>query len=288
MNRRSIISGLGVLGLVVPASIHSLGATQTNMDTYNLSHPPDLLKANVKLRGSLDTGLVIWWIKATQYAVIDTVLTPLFHLQNASFQRFENVSDNTYAITMLELAYFTDLETGAVLEEFRNPFTDQVGRVPPELFGPNQVFLTLDGLQPPEHFPFGTLTFEGQLGPGYSDGEMVWVHEETLVRMTSDNPAYGNYIYNELVSYQGRVADLNNPAIKSMEATLNYNTTSNWRPWMMPGDTPGHIMAQGFGKKVRRIDDLPTDYLAMARQHHPEVIANPEAFMVQRPVQSEE
>ena len=44
-------------------------------------------------------------------------------------------------------------------------------------------------------------------GPGYTDGTEVWVREETLVKMISDNPAFGNYIYNELVTYRGNWAD---------------------------------------------------------------------------------
>jgi hypothetical protein len=250
---------------------------------YDLNNRSDLLSLQVKLRGSLDDRMVISWIRATQYAVVDTVITPLYHLRNASFQKFTKLSDDKYAITMLELAYFTDLETGAPLTSFTNPFTHATGTFPPALFGPNHVSLTTEGLQPPEHFPFGTLTFEGGLGPAYTDGDDVWMREETLVRMSSDNPAFGNYVYNELVTYKGRWADANNPDIASVDAWITYNTTSNWRPWMMPGDTPGHIMSEGYGKKVQTVADLPEDYLALARELDPELIDDPEKALTAPP-----
>jgi hypothetical protein len=254
-----------------------------HMKSYDLTNLNDLLECQVKLRGSLDERMVIWWIRATQYAVVDTVLTPLYHLLNASFQQFRRIDDNAYAISMLELAYFTDLESNEPLSEFTNPFTHETGSVPPAMFGPNSVSLTTDGLQPPEHFPFGTLTFDGRLGPGYTDDNDVWIREDTLVRMTSANPAFGNYIYNELVTYRGDRNELNNPDALCAEAAITYNTTSNWRPWMMPGDTPGHIMSEGYGKKVSSVDELPADYLAMARRLDPEVIADPEKILTAPP-----
>jgi hypothetical protein len=253
------------------------------MKPYDLTNPRQLLECQVKLRGSLDECMSIWWIRATQYAVIDTVLTPLYHLLNASFQQFKRIDEDTFAIAMLELAYFTDLESNQPLSEFTNPFTRETGAVPPAVFGPNFVTLTTDGLQPPENFPFGTLTFDGQLGPGYTDNEDVWVREDTLVKMTSANPAFGNYIYNELVTYKGNWDEVNDHETPCASANITYNTTSNWRPWMMPGDTPGHIMSEGFGKKVSCVDELPADYLAMARKLNPEVISDPEKILTAPP-----
>jgi hypothetical protein len=250
---------------------------------YDLHNPNDLLQLQLKLRGSLDDRMVVSWIRATQYAVVDTLVTPLYHLRNASFQKFTKIADDKYAIAMLELAYFTDIATGAPLTTFTNPYTHETGSFPPALFGPNHVSLTLDGLQPPENFPFGKLSFDGGLGPAYKDGEDIWMREETLVRMSSDNPAFGNYIYNELVTYQGNWIEVNNPDIASANARITYNTTSNWRPWMMPGDTPGHLMSEGYGKKVASVADLPEDYLAIARKLDPEVIADPEKILTAPP-----
>ncbi|MGI9292091.1 MAG: DUF1838 family protein [Gammaproteobacteria bacterium] len=245
------------------------------MSDYQLDNPQDLLEAQVKLRGSLDGSMSIWWLKATQYAAVDCVLTPLYNLLNASFQKFKAIDETKYEITMLELAYFADLESGEALSSFINPFTGKTGTPPPAIFGPNRVSLTTDGLQPPENFPFGTLTFSGGLGPGYTDGKDVWVREDTLVEMESDNPAFGNYIYNELVTYRGDWAALNDRETASIPGYITYSTTSNWRPWMMADDTPGNIVSEGYGKKVTRIDELPLDYLKLASQHDPQVLADP-------------
>jgi hypothetical protein len=281
MDRRKFLYGL--VGMNLSPTLARSTETKSNMNGYDLNNLNDLLECQAKLRASLDERMVITWIRAKQYAVVDTVLTPLYNLLNASFQKFNRIDDNSYGITMLELAYFTDLHSGEPLSEFTNPFTNETGAVPPALFGPNRVSLTTEGLQPPEHFPFGTLTFDGQLGPGYTDGTEVWVREETLVKMTSDNPAFGNYIYNELVTYRGDWAEVNDASVPSARASITYNTTSNWRPWMMPGETPGHIMSEGYGKKVSRVEELPADYLAIANRLDPEVIADPEKVLTAPP-----
>ena len=78
------------------------------MAHYDLTHLPDLLECQVKLRGSLDGRMTTAWIRATQYAVVDTILTPLYQLLNASFQKFDRLDDRVWAITMLELAYFLE------------------------------------------------------------------------------------------------------------------------------------------------------------------------------------
>ena len=44
---------------------------------------------------------------------------------------------------------------------------------------------------------------------------------------------------------------------------------------MMAGDTPGHVMSEGYGKKVATVDQLPADYLAMAEKLDPQVISDP-------------
>ncbi len=98
-----------------------------------------------------------------------------------------------------------------------------------------------------------------------------------------NNPAFGNYIYNELVTYRGSWSDVNDPAKASVDCNVTYNTTSNWRPWMIPGDTPGHIMSEGYGRKVGSVDELPADYLALAQRLDPQVIADPEKILTTPP-----
>ncbi|MDG1463408.1 MAG: DUF1838 family protein [Gammaproteobacteria bacterium] len=246
---------------------------------FDFKNQKDLLNAQVKLRGSLDGAAVFWFMRGTQYGVVDLEPTPFYNLCNGSYQRITQIDDDVYQITMLELSYFTDLKTGEPLREFTNPYNGETCQMPEEIFGPNKVGLTLEGLQPPEQFPFGTLTFDGDLGPAYALGDDFWIREETKVRMLSKNPAFGDYLYNEIVNYHGSLKDISDPAIANASATINYHTTSNFRPWMKMGRIVGNLESQATGKKIVSLENFPADYLQLAQQHHPEFISDPIAVL---------
>jgi len=97
--------------------------------------------------------------------------------------------------------------------------------------------------------------------------------------MESENPAFGKYIYNEIVNYRGSLAEVSDPDVMNAAATLDYHTTSNLRPWLNMGDIEGHLESQAVGKKVSTVDQFPADYLAMANELFPEFIADPIAVL---------
>lgn len=221
----------------------------------------------------------MWFMRGTQYAVVDLIAKPLYHLVNGSFTRITETGENEYQVRMLELSFYTDLNTGERLRTINNPYNGKTCTLPHEVFGPNVVTLNLDGLQPPENFPFGKLTFDGSLGPAHSVGDDLWVREESLVRMDSDNPAFGNYIYNEIVNYRGSLAEVSDPEVTNAAATLDYHTTSNIRPWLKMDGIEGHMESQAVGKKIASVEDFPADYLQLARESFPEFIADPVAVL---------
>ncbi len=245
----------------------------------DLSDPEDVLTALVKLRARTDGAPAYWWMRGIHYGVVDTTYRPLYGLLNGSFQRMVPNGDHRYDITMLELTYYTDLETGEALETFKNPYTEEVAEIPVGVFGPNTAFVTLEGLQPPEDFPLGDLAFEGQLGPAIVHGNDVWIREDTIVHMTPRDPNADKFVTNELVTYQGSLAELNDTSNPTANATLTYNTTFNWRPWMKSGDTPGHVTASAMGGKIDAVEKFPADYLALAERYHPEVMSDPIAVL---------
>jgi hypothetical protein len=248
-------------------------------NAINLQEPSQILNAQVKLRGSSDGSAVMWFMRGTQYGVIDLEPTPFYNLCNGSFQRITQMDEHLFQIKMLELSFFTDLNTGEPLRQFTNPYNGKLCDMPNEVFGPNTVSINLDGMQPPEHFPFGTLTFDGGLGPAHTIGDDLWVREETKVRMRSANPAFGNYFYNEIVNYRGSFNEVNDPEVKNAAATIDYHTTSNFRPWMQMAELQGNLESQATGKKIASVEEFPADYLSKAKKLFPEFIADPIAVL---------
>jgi hypothetical protein len=53
------------------------------------------------------------------------------------------------------------------------------------------------------------------------------------------------------------LADLNNPDLDSMPATLHFQNLAPWMPWMKMGQEPGLATWQLLGTKVESTDDMP-------------------------------
>jgi len=245
----------------------------------DLDDPADRLTALAKLRGSLDGRVVMWWMKGVYYGVVDDVLTPLFGTLIGSFQRLRPEPGKGFELTMLELSYFTDLKTGAVLDTFTNPYNGKLCQVPEQRLGPLPVLMTPTGVILPKVPAFGTVELTTQVGPAIVQGDDVWIRDDSTVKVDSDHPMMGKHTYNELVTYQGRLSDINNPDVLSAPAYITLQSVTSWREWMQAEGVGGHTTARAAGAKISRVEDFPREYLAAARARHGAIIADPVAAL---------
>ena len=271
IGRRQLLGGSAAL-----LACMQLPVARADLD---FDDPGDLLTAAVKLRGTLDDRMVIWWMKGVRYGVVKDELNPLFNMLVGSFSRYKEVPGRGYQVTMLELGYLTDLETGEPLDEFKNPYTGKIVTVPEQRLGPLPVMLTSSGVEIDTGASFDSIDLKTRLGPAIVDGDDIWLREDSTAKVDSDLPMMGKHVYNELVTYRGRVSDVNNPDLAAAPATVTYQSVTSWREWFESGGIPGHTTARAAGKKIFSIEQLPADYLAAAQERHPEIIADPEAAL---------
>lgn len=272
--RRSLLQaglfGLGALAL--PAIIRA----SNNLDPDD---PESLLRALVKLRGSLDDSLVVWWMKGVRYGVMDDTLKPLFNMLTGGFQTYRAVPGEGFEVRMLEVGYFTDLETGEPLDTFRNPYTGAELEVPEQRLGPYPLMLTTNGVQLSEGTGIGDIELQSSIGPAIIEGDDIWIREDAIAKVDSDHPMMGKHTYNELVTYHGRLSQIDNPALNSVPATVTYQSVTSWREWFQMKDMGGHTTARAAGRKVSSVEEMPADYLAIARERHPQIIRDPGAAL---------
>jgi hypothetical protein len=265
------VGGAGLLAaLSVPA---------TAADGLDLDDPWDRLTALVKLRASTDGSTVMWWMKGVRFGVVDEVVTPMFGMLIGSFQRCRPVPDKGFELNMLELGYFTDLETGAVLDTFKNPYNGKLCKVPEQRLGPYPVQMTPGGVILPDVPPFNEVELNTRIGPVIVQGDDVWIRDDSTVKVDSDHPMMGKHTYNELVTYRGKLSDINNPEISSAPAEISFQSITSWREWLQADDVGGHTAGRANGMKINRIEDFPDEYLAAARERHPDIIDNYEAML---------
>lgn len=271
--RSALLAGAAVAaGTLLPRQ----NAAAADLD---LDDPWQRLTALAKLRGSLDGRMVMWWMKGMYYGVVDDIATPLFSTLIGSFLRLKPLPGKGYELTMLELAYFTDLKTGAVLDTFTNPYNGKLCTVPEQRLGPYPVLMTPTGVVLPQVPAFGNVELTTRLGPAIVQGDDVWIRDDSTVKVDSDHPMLGKHVYNELATYQGRLSELNNPDLSSAAATIDLQGITSWREWMQADGIGGHAASRAAGAKIYRVEDFPAEYLAAARARHGAIIADPQAAL---------
>lgn len=274
-----ILFGAGLL----PSAVLGAGKLDLNSD-------PDLLRALMKMRGSLDSELVIGWLRAKRFAVSRGRVEPLCGLIATTFSRFRQVSADLFEAVALEITHYTDFDTGEILDELVMPFSKRTVAVPAYRFGPARTRFAVQ-LDEKESFAPQAGTTEGDFAPAGTvsmtksirsealrHGELFLRHEEhgRVYPNDSDVPTM---FYKESTIWSALAADVIDEATPRVNAQVSYSAMTSWRPWMQMGDLPGHTASNGFGGRVDGIADLPEDFLRYTEARHPDVLEDPEALL---------
>ena len=230
--------------------------------------------AYMKLVGSLDDRLMIWWVEAVQHGMVGKRSMPLFSIQVGRFQRFFRRANGTFALAMFELRYFTDLKTGRLLERFSNPYTGVINDVVHVGGRPIIVEYAPSG----RFFPTETGApgrFCARLVPELSDVNRIQTYGTGVAEGSLRFPADPMQTDRGDTVVTGRWSELADASTRTAPATLVYRHALNWQPWMRMDNHPGQINSWGRGSKLASPMQLPKDYLAMARAIHPWLIRDP-------------
>ncbi len=280
---------------VLPATL--VPAVSSGADALGLNSQSDLLKAMIKMRGSLDNEMVIGWIRAKRFAVSQGQVEPVYGLVAATLSRWTRISDDLYSAVVLEITHYTDLRTGELLDTVVMPFSGKEVVVPAYRFGPETVrfAVSLD-----EEFAYAPIagTTEGEFAPAGSvhmtrsteqelltDDELFIRHEE-YGRVYPHASDYPSMFYKESTLWTAPTRQVLARDTARVNSRVFYSAMTSWRPWMQMGDILGHTTSNGMGGTVGSIADLPEDFLRFTQQVHPDWIADPEAALDARKTES--
>ena len=270
MNRRQIVQAACAASLIRLPTVAM--ASSDPLPTGNA-----LLEAYVRLSGSFDDRLIIWWMDGKQYAVINGKAKALFGMKVGMFHRFFRQPDGNFKIAFFELTYFTDIGTGELLRRFDNPYTGETNTVAQVRLGPEIRLLTQQGLSSPDN-PM-VQDYASSLGPARRSNEMLWIPTsvEALIKFPKPTaPEIALSIYTTVSGHSDAAFDTSKA---SVPCAFSFSNTQRWIPWMRMGDIPGHLMGVAAGKKMQQVSELPEDYMACAREVHSKYIADPVAAL---------
>ena len=250
------------LGLMAAAPA-TLGATPADIEMRML----------LQMRGALDDRLVISYLEGPYYGVVEGRITPLYGLSAGLFRQYIARADGGADYLNIELVFVTDLETGELLTEFRNPWTGAVNPAPKNRLGPSRFTIT------PERRviapgPPGISTFH-RFRPARILGDDVWITEESAVFV----PPPANFAFNEVLTYHASLKALSAPGALHVPTDVHFAPVIGWRPWHgmagHPQEKTSHIMGNCAGRVVTSMNELPPRYLRWLEEFFPDVAADP-------------
>ena len=258
--------GLSALAVAPAASASAAGGGSPT----GLDDPQQRLTTFMRLGAALDDRLVIWWMTGIRYGVVDAICRPLHGMQVGMFHQFAKQADGTWRFAILELTYYTDLESGALLETYANPYTGDTNRVLHVRLGPTIRTQSAAGQTvPPDP---AIRDYSSRLGLPVIHGDRIWLRTDIEARIVLPLPKAPEIILNHYTTIGGQLAEATDATRASVPADLSFQNIIRWEPWMRMGDRPGHLMSRAIGRKLLAIDELPADYRAMAERLHPEYV----------------
>lgn len=264
VNRRTLLGGMTAAALAT--SVPPVAAAG------RFPNPEDKLATVVRMRSG-PAGSALWWYQGTFFGKPEGEITrPLLRIDGASQVSFEPAGPGRYRSRMDEAGFFSDLDSGRLLEQWRNPLNDKL--VEPEHYRSGAVSLiTADTVAPDtEKLPPG-IVFQGQVTPFVSHGDSAWVSEELFVSAPSQDPREPALkVQTSLATFHSRLSELEDPQRDFVPCELNYSTLATWRGWMEMGDRPGVISWRLVGSKLRTVGDLPERLAGLLRERQPDLL----------------
>lgn len=308
IGRRTALKGLGTAAIgassALPLTALSANAAPLSSGQLNLDDPKDNLYAWGKIWGSYDSP-VIGSFHGLMYARIGNKrMVPVFGFAGTGVLDSHYDPIGKLTLRSREAAFFTDLVTGEVLEQWDNPFTGETVDV---YHFYNHVFKRSIGTEMPI-FPIGegrddkpTLINEGTSFPDetgirpyilprhkFGNDLMIswdYTHEYTNPVTPEGWPkaSVGRTITpSEHFTFQLDYDKVVDRDIPSNRFVAGFSRQSNWWPWMRMGQSgmeDGVLFGRMFSHKgLPGTDDVYRPVLDYLERHAPEFLTMPDGL----------
>ncbi len=269
--RNALAAGAGGLAALTAGVPHSASAAAPNLDD-----PKDFLTTVVKMRGATDGSIAMGWITGQRYAIVDGRAIPMFGLLASTFFQYTRIDDLTFEMRSFEVAYFTDLVTGKLLERWENPITGIIiDDIPQTRMGPSIVPVKPGGFDLSAVPSMANLDANHLFRPAVTQGDDIWITEE--IKIAGDAPAPGvpPFRYNEMTTYNAKLSDLAKPGLATVPTSIQYQSFVGMSPWLGMEGIDAMNMGRGSGRRATRVEDMPAYYLELTEKYHPDVLNDP-------------
>ncbi len=277
MNRRETLAmiGAGMAG-VSTAGTTARSRPGRTLRTVDTANPRDLAMIYRKLAWIDGEGFGLWWLKGRRYAAVPPTYIPFWDMLIGVLFTVRDLDADTYAVTSLTTTFYTDIQSGALLETFHNPVTGRDVKVNYQPVRPTEHRYGLQGgLDEPPAIPETSTIRTSAPGPAFVEGDDVWLRADVSARAVPTDPTRPAFQVEDLTTYFGSFQDIADPAARSIAAAQVFTDLLNYPAWLEMGDRNGHYFSRCFGRKVFGIDSMPQDWQRLMSENHPEILKDP-------------
>lgn len=288
-SRRRLLQGLALASVGLGSLPRETSAAAHAAPELDLSSAASLLSASVKMRGTLDERLAFVWLRGLRYTLVDGTATPLCGYLGGSITRYRQLADDAFEFLLYEISYYTDLDSGEVLQTLRMPHTGREVAVPLYRTGPGRHVIMMSNEEEldwsaerttseelaQQIAPDAKVFYRFDLRPAVTQDDRVWIRSDSFTRLVPTDPDEAGMFYKEAITYQASRADLAQADDTQVDASISFAIATAWRPWMKMSGVDGHTVTDGIGGKVLRMEDMPADFLRFTADNHPDVLENP-------------
>lgn len=262
---------------------------------YNLlESAEDNMTAYARLQGNLDSSQTKYgWYKGMVSAVMpDQVIKDLFMMEGFSCARLLPIEDGVgYHKVLREVGFYREQRfgrAGKIMDEWRNPMTKETVGVVPIANDPFNYDITPFFPEPPN---YGGLN----AGKPFPKIPLKLPWEPTVYNNNARLDTRINLFYpsalqpdewpressgpmnrvTEIFQYNIDVDDLQNPDLTTTKYNGTWARITPWLPWMLMGQTPGHIVYTCYMGSVDSLDVLPEDLVLAAEAVDPKFLEAP-------------
>jgi len=262
----------GAGGLMVAAgcaeSVNTLpGISGVAGDATSAINTPEAnMRSLVRMTASLDPVDCPWWFNGTAYMIVgDEQPLPIMKFEGLEIYWMRKISAGEFELTGGTCTFFRDLETHEFIETWDNPLTGKTVEVMDAVQGGRRgrgFSYSVDGIRPSvmkDKMPVKPLQLEWSFAR-----DTLWMHNQTVYPPGMPPPRAQRQTM--MVPKEAFLDE----SIRALPATFSSTVVMPWQRWMNMGDRPGHLLWHASGAKLETINDLPAEFLARARDRHPE------------------
>lgn len=271
-------TGMALAGCAPPAG-EQRTAKRVPID---FNDPAQNLRAFIKLTGDLDPKAeTVGWFGGTVFAVTtpDQPLRPLFGVEGFGVLRVTAQPNGAWRMFNREIAFYKDVQSGEFIDQWTNPFTSETVEVSPIH---NKVVNA-------EIAPIMKMDFDGTMvevpfrppwvlmrDKAFSLFEVHTAFPSPMQPAQWPRESAGSTLrISEMFQRFTTLAELEDPDRSWSDYSGTWTRIGPWLPWMLQGQTPGHLFYRCFMDRTGTIERLPAPLRARTERDYPEFFRAP-------------